>query len=81
MLKKDLLKAAQPFCDVSFTIVSYKYGINCFRITGQLYVCQSLNFVKNVFSLLFSEAFLFYYIEALECVCIPWTHAAYLEGF
>ena len=57
MLKKDLLKAAQPFCDVSFTIVSYKYGINCYRITGQLYVCQSLNFVKNVFSLLFSEAF------------------------
>ena len=27
MVKKDLLKAAQPFCDVSFTIVSYKYTI------------------------------------------------------
>lgn len=28
MLKKDLLKVAQPFCDASFTIVSYEYRID-----------------------------------------------------
>ena len=47
MVKKDLLKAAQPFCDASFTIVSCKYTtrIDCHnraRKTDKMYIFQYL---------------------------------------